>query len=49
VVGLNSDSIALCYQIRTLDKSRLDRDLGELVEHKLRQKILEAIQFQLDM
>ena len=28
VAGLRVDSIALCYQIRTLDKSRLERDWG---------------------
>lgn len=43
------DSIALCYQIRTLDKSRLERDLGELDDRDLQQAILEAIRFQLDM
>jgi len=47
-VGLRMDSIALCYQIRTLDKSRLERDLGELVDVKLRQEILEAIRFQFE-
>ncbi len=49
VAGLRMDSIALCYQIRTLDKSRLERDLGELVDASLRQEILEAIRFQLEM
>jgi len=49
VVGLRVDSIALCYQIRTLDKSRLERDLGELVDVDIRREILEAIRFQLDM
>jgi mRNA interferase MazF len=49
VADLKVDSIALCYQIRTLDKSRLERDLGELVDASLRQKILEAIRFQLEM
>jgi mRNA interferase MazF len=49
VAGLQVDSIALCYQIRTLDKSRLEQDLGELVEANLRQEILEAIRFQLDL
>jgi len=49
VAGLKADSIALCYQIRTLDKSRLERDLGELADASLRQKILEAIRFQLEM
>lgn len=47
--GLKVDSIALCYQIRTLDKSRLERDLGELTESSLRQEILEAIRFQLEL
>ncbi len=49
VAGLSVDSIALCYQIRTLDKSRLEQDLGELTDVNLRQAVLEAIRFQLDM
>jgi mRNA interferase MazF len=49
VAGLKADSIALCYQIRTLDKSRLERDWGELDDENLRQEIVEAIRFQLDM
>lgn len=49
VAGLRVASIALCYQIRTLDKSRLERDLGELVDVNLRREILEAIRFQLEM
>ena len=47
--GLKVDSIALCYQIRTLDKSRLERDWGELDDVNLRQEILDAIRFQLEM
>ena len=47
--GLKVDSIALCYQLRTLDKSRLGRDFGELTDATVRQEILAAIQFQLDM
>jgi mRNA interferase MazF len=49
IAGLRVDSIALCYQIRTLDKSRLEIDFGKLVDVDLRQKILEAIRFQLDI
>ena len=49
VVGLPVDSIALCYQIRTLDKSRLEEERGELVDAKLRQEILEALRFQLEL
>ena len=47
--GLRVDSIALCYQIRTLDKSRLEQDLGELSDLSLQQELFEAIRFQLDM
>lgn len=49
VAGLPVDSIALCYQIRTLDKSRLEENMGELGEANLRREILDAIRFQLDM
>ena len=47
--GLRIDSIALCYQIRTLDKSRLEQYLGELKDTNLQRELLEAIRFQLDM
>jgi mRNA interferase MazF len=47
--GLKVDSIALCYQIRTLDKSRLERDFGELNDLDLRKQILEALEFQFGM
>ncbi len=43
------DSIALCYQVRTLDKSRLEEDVGELVDAKLRQEVIEALRFQLEI
>jgi mRNA interferase MazF len=46
--GLRVDSIALCYQIRTLDKSRLEQDWGELADADLRQELRGAIRFQLD-
>lgn len=47
--GLRVDSIALCYQVRTLDKSRLERDWGELGDENLRREIRGAIRFQLDV
>jgi mRNA interferase MazF len=47
--GLRVDSIALCYQIRTLDKSRLEQDLGEVNDTGLQRELFEAIRFQLDM
>jgi mRNA interferase MazF len=47
--GLKEDSIALCYQVRTLDKSRLEQELGQLADVRVRQQILEAIQFQVEL
>jgi mRNA interferase MazF len=47
--GLSADSIVLCYQIRTLDKRRLENTIGELQDSSLRAAILEALRFQLDM
>ena len=47
--GLRVDSIALCYQIRTLDKNRLEQDMGELTDAALRRAIHDAMRFQLDM
>ena len=49
MAGLKVDSIALCYQIRTLDKKRLERDLGTIVNASLRRSILDAIRFQLEI
>ncbi len=47
--GLQMDSIALCYQTRTLDKSRLEEAVAELVDAELRQEVVEALRFQLDI
>jgi mRNA interferase MazF len=49
VAGLKVASIALCYQIRTLDKSRLETDLGHVVDEPLRGQVLAAIRFQFEM
>jgi mRNA interferase MazF len=45
--GLTLDSIALCYQIRTLDKRRLTEMFGVIDEEDLRRSILDAVRFQL--
>ena len=45
--GLTEDSLALTYQIRTLDKRRLLRSYGKLDDPTLRGKILAALCFQL--
>jgi mRNA interferase MazF len=47
--GLDLESIVLCYQIRTVDKQRLVRHLGELREKKLQAEIVSALRFQLAM
>jgi mRNA interferase MazF len=47
--GLRVDSIALCYQVRTLDISRLEDEIGELTDLSLRQRIRQAIRFQLEL
>ena len=47
--GLTIDSIALCYQIRTLDKRRLTESFGVIREEDRRQSILDALRFQLGM
>lgn len=49
IAGLRMDSIALCYQVRTLDKSRLGSSWGEVTDTTLRQQIQEALRFQLDI
>lgn len=45
--GLENESIALCYQIRTLDKRRLIRDLGTIEDLSLQEEIIDALCFQL--
>src|SRR3990170_2894066 len=41
--GLSHDSIILCYQIRTLDKKRLIRDMGKIEGQSLQESIIEAL------
>src|SRR5258705_8159085 len=45
--GLTLDSIALCYQIRTVDKRRLTQNFGSVVDTRIRQEIVAALRFQL--
>lgn len=47
--GLVNDSIVLCFQIRTLDKQRLTKHLGDLKDEKTKNEIIEAICFQLEI
>ncbi len=47
--GLTAESIVLCYQIRTPDKQRLVKNFGKLEDENLRNQILAALKFQLEM
>ena len=47
--GLISESIVLCFQIRTLDKKRLVRKFGRLDDEDLRNQALESVKFQLEI
>lgn len=46
---LENESIALCHQMRTIDKRRLSFEYGEVKENAIRVAILEALKFQLDI
>jgi mRNA interferase MazF len=45
--GLEKESIALCHQIRTIDKKRLTKKYGQISDKDIHNKIIEAICFQL--
>ena len=45
--GLVNESIVLCYQIRTLDKQRLIRRHGTLMDNALQDQVIAAMEFQL--
>ncbi len=46
-VGLNTDSILLCHQIRTLDKQRLSHNYGQISSIEKQDEIIDALCFQL--
>lgn len=45
--GLEADSIALCHQIRTIDRRRLSKKYGRIDEKQKCDEIIHAIAFQL--
>jgi len=45
--GLPNESIILCHQIRTLDKSRLTFEYGRISNERIQSEIIEALRFQL--
>ncbi len=47
VSGLPKDSIVLCFQIRTLDKKRLIKQIGEITDEELKEEIKDSLSFQL--
>lgn len=47
VTSLPKDSIALCYQIRTLDKQRLIKKIGEIKDRRMKDEIIDTLCFQL--
>ena len=47
--GLSNESIVLCFQIRTLDKRRLIKKIGDLNDPVKQEEIIEALCFQLEI
>ncbi len=47
--SLDKDSIVLTYQIRTIDKSRLIKEIGTLEDETIKDRILESLVFQLEL
>ena len=45
--GLESESIILCHQIRTIDKRRLSLKYGDITDIELQTQTMEALCFQL--
>lgn len=45
--GLENESIALCHQIRTIDKKRLSKNYGMISDKKIQNDIFDALCFQL--
>jgi len=46
---LDKDSLILCYQIRTVDKTRLIKKIGEIISEDIKQDIKDALAYQLGL
>ena len=46
---LDKDSIVLCYQIRTIDKKRLIKKIGEIKDDDVKNEIIDSLSFQLGL
>jgi mRNA interferase MazF len=44
---LEKESIALCHQIRTIDKTRLSKKYGQITSIEIQNHIIDAVCFQL--
>mgnify|MGYP001791826133 FL=1 len=47
ITGLDKESIALCHQIRTIDKTRLSKKYGQVSSKDIQNQIIDAVCFQL--
>ncbi len=47
ISGLDKESITLCHQIRTIDKTRLSKKYGQITSAEIQGQIIDAICFQL--
>lgn len=47
--GLANKSLVMCHQIRTLDKGRLTKKLGQITNPNMKKKIRKALRFQLQI
>ncbi len=47
ITGLDTESIALCHQIRTIDKTRLSKKYGQISSKDIQNQIIDAVCFQL--
>lgn len=46
VGGLAKESVVMCYQIRTLDKRRLIKQIGRIDRPEIRESVIECLCFQ---
>jgi mRNA interferase MazF len=44
--GLENESIALCHQIRTIDKKRLSKEYGHITAKIIQEEVVDSICFQ---
>ncbi len=49
IANLPNESIALCFQIRTLDKRRLIKRIGDVGDNTIQAAVIEALSFQLEI